>query len=36
MISITRQLHELGQRLWVDNINRERLNKGSLARYIAD
>ena len=32
----TRQLHDLGQRLWVDNISRGMLNKGSLARYIAD
>ncbi len=36
MIAITRQLHELGQRLWVDNINREMLSKGALKRYIAD
>lgn len=34
--SVTRQLHQLGQRLWVDNITREMLNDGTLARYIAD
>ena len=32
----TRQLHELGQRLWVDNISRAMLAKGNLARYIAE
>ena len=30
----TRQLHELGQRLWVDNITRTMLDDGTLARYI--
>ena len=29
-----RQLHELGQRLWVDNISRGMLTRGTLARYI--
>jgi len=32
----TRQLHELGQRLWLDNITRELLDGGTLARYIAE
>lgn len=29
----TRELHALGQRLWVDNIHREMLDDGSLLRY---
>ena len=32
----TRQLHELGQSLWIDNITRTMLDDGTLARYIAD
>ncbi len=32
----TLKLHELGQRLWLDNITRELLASGTLARYIAD
>ncbi|WP_309625377.1 transaldolase family protein, partial [Methylibium sp.] len=32
----TRKLHELGQRLWLDNLTRELLVSGRLARYIAD
>jgi transaldolase len=32
----TRQLHELGQRLWLDNISRVMLDDGTLARYIRD
>jgi transaldolase len=32
----TRQLHDLGQSLWVDNISRDMLASGTLARYIAD
>ncbi|HEY8586870.1 MAG TPA: transaldolase [Rhodanobacter sp.] len=32
----TRQLHELGQSLWLDNITRGLLDDGTLARYIAD
>ena len=32
----TRKLHELGQSLWVDNISRDMLEMGTLARYIAD
>jgi transaldolase len=30
----TRQLHELGQSLWLDNITREILDDGTLQRYI--
>ena len=30
----TRQLHELGQRLWLDNISRSLLRSGTLQRYI--
>jgi transaldolase len=32
----TRKLHDLGQRLWLDNITREMLNNRILARYIAE
>jgi transaldolase len=32
----TRKLHDLGQRLWLDNITRALLKSGTLARYIAD
>ena len=32
----TRKLHDLGQRLWLDNITRELLASGTLARYIAE
>jgi transaldolase len=32
----TRGLHDLGQRLWVDNITRAMLTSGTLARYIDD
>ena len=32
----TRKLHVLGQRLWLDNITRDLLHSGTLARYIAD
>ena len=32
----TRKLHVLGQRLWLDNITRDLLDSGTLARYIAD
>ena len=32
----TKKLHDLGQSLWVDNISREMLVKGTLARYISD
>jgi transaldolase len=30
----TRQLHDLGQSLWLDNITRDLLNRGTLKRYI--
>jgi transaldolase len=30
----TKQLHDLGQRLWLDNISRELLVSGKLQRYI--
>ncbi len=32
----TRALHQLGQRIWLDNITRGLLTGGTLARYIAD
>ena len=32
----SRQLHELGQSLWLDNITRTLLDDGTLARYIAE
>jgi transaldolase len=32
----TRLLHDLGQSLWLDNITRDLLNGGTLARYIDD
>ena len=32
----TQQLHELGQSLWIDNISRDTLRDGSLARLISD
>ena len=32
----TRQLHDLGQSLWLDNITRDLLSSGTLARYIDD
>ena len=31
----TGQLHDLGQRLWLDNISREMLDNGTLVHYIA-
>jgi transaldolase len=30
----TQKLHELGQSIWLDNITRDLLNDGTLARYI--
>ncbi len=33
-MNATRQLHELGQRLWLDNITRGLLSSGTLQRYI--
>ena len=32
----TEKLHMLGQRLWLDNMSRELLQNGTLARYIAE
>ena len=32
----TKQLHDLGQSLWLDNITRDLLNDGTLQRYIAE
>ncbi|MEO7253005.1 MAG: transaldolase [Casimicrobium sp.] len=32
----TQQLHDQGQRLWLDNITREILKNGTLARYISE
>ena len=32
----TRALHALGQSLWLDNITRDMLADGTLARYIAE
>jgi transaldolase len=32
----TRQLHDLGQSLWLDNISRELLDSGKLAGYVRD
>jgi transaldolase len=32
----TKTLHDLGQSLWLDNITRDLLQNGTLARYIAD
>ncbi|GAA0722978.1 transaldolase [Dokdonella soli] len=33
-MNTTRQLHDLGQSLWLDNITREILDNGTLRRYI--
>lgn len=35
-MNIARQLHDLGQHLWLDNITRELLNSGTLQRYIEE
>ena len=35
-MNATKQLHNLGQRLWLDNITRGLLDNGELARYIKD
>ena len=32
----TQKLHDLGQRLWLDNITRELMTSGTLARYISE
>jgi len=33
-MTATKQLHDLGQSLWLDNITRDLLNNGTLGRYI--
>jgi transaldolase len=35
-MNIARQLHDLGQHLWLDNITRELLGSGTLQRYIEE
>ena len=32
----TKKLHDLGQRIWLDNISRHLLTSGTLAHYISD
>jgi hypothetical protein len=32
----TQHLHELGQSLWLDNITRDLLTKGTLKSYVAE
>jgi transaldolase len=32
----TRQLHDLGQRLWLDTISRHLLRSGALQHYITE
>src|SRR6195256_2529836 len=34
MMKAPQQLHDLGQSLWLDNITRDLLNRGTLKRYI--
>jgi transaldolase len=36
IMKATKQLHDLGQSLWLDNITRGLLTSGTLARYIAE
>jgi transaldolase len=35
-MNTTQQLHKLGQSIWLDNITRELLTSGTLARYISE
>jgi transaldolase len=35
-MSPTKRLHDMGQSLWLDNITRDLLSSGTLARYIAE
>ena len=35
-MNATRKPHDLGQRLWLDNITRGLVTSGTLARYIKD
>src|SRR4029077_16544874 len=36
IMKATAKLHDLGQSLWLDNITRDLLESGTLARYIAE
>ena len=35
-MNVTQQLHDLGQRIWLDNITRDILLNGTLQRYISE
>jgi transaldolase len=35
-MNATQSLHELGQSLWLDNLTRDLLRSGTLARYIRE
>jgi transaldolase len=35
-MKVTQQLHDLGQRIWLDNMTRELMISGTLQRYISD
>jgi len=35
-MNATKKLHDLGQSIWLDNITRDLLTSGTLARYIAE
>ena len=35
-LAATALLHKLGQSLWLDNITRDLLDSGTLARYIEE
>ena len=35
-MNATGMLHDLGQSLWLDNITRDLLESGTLARYVAE
>lgn len=35
-MTVTQQLHDLGQRVWLDNITRTLLSSGTLGRYIRE
>lgn len=35
-MNITRQLHQMGQSLWLDNITRDLLVSGTLQRYVRE
>jgi transaldolase len=36
MNALTQKLHTLGQSLWIDNITRQMLDDGTLARYLSE